>query len=339
MKNHPRLKNILGIFFLFLLTTLVLYFLLKDDFSNIVSEILSVNVFLLIIAFLFLILYWVSKAAVLYNFARKFNDNYSFKSAFRTLAVTQFFNAVTPFSSGGQPFQIYSLKKNGLTISNATNVTIEEFVVYQIALVFLGILAILGNHIFNIFPYNGVLSKLVLLGFSINTLVIIILFIIAFGKKSNQFLIKIAINILTFFKIVKNRDKVLENWNNYINNFHAGAKILIANKKDFCLNILYSFLGLICFYLVPLWILFSMGDFTSFNALQSIIASAYVMLIGSFVPLPGGTGGIEYGFIKFFGVFIINDTKLRALMLLWRFITFYMGIILGGIALNIKERK
>ena len=105
------------------------------------------------------------------------------------------------------------------------------------------------------------------------------------------------------------------------------------------LNILFSFLGLVCLYMVPVWILYSMGDFTSFNALESVIASAYVMLIGSFVPLPGGTGGIEYGFLKFFGVFIVNDAKLRALMLLWRFITFYMGIVIGGIALNIKERK
>lgn len=339
MKKHPRIKNIVSIFFLFLLTLIVLYFSLKDDFSNIISEVLSANIFLLIVAFAFAMLYWFFKSVVLYNFTKKFNDNYSFKSAFRTQAVTQFFNAVTPFSSGGQPFQIYSLKKNGLTISNATNVTIEEFVVYQIALVFLGILAILGNHIFNIFPYDGVLSKLVLLGFSINTLVIIILFIIAFGKKSNKFLVKLAINILTFFKIVKNRDKVLADWNTYINNFHSGAKILIANKKEFFLNIVYSFLGLICLYIVPLWVLFSMGDFSSFNFFEAVIASAYVMLIGSFVPLPGGTGGIEYGFVKFFGVFIIGDAKLRALMLLWRFITFYMGIIVGGIALNIKERK
>ena len=339
MKKHPRLKNLLSFFILFLLTIFVLYFLLKDDFSNIISQILSVNIFLLLVAFLFSMLYWFFKSLVLYNFTRKFKDNYRFKSAFRTQAITQFFNAVTPFSSGGQPFQIYSLKKRGLSISNATNVTIEEFVVYQIALVILGILAIVFNHILNIFPYNSLLSKLVVIGFSINTIVIIILFIIAFGKKSNQFLVKLGINILTFFKIVKNRDKVLNDWNSYINNFHSGAKILIANKKDFILNILYSFLGLICLYVVPLWILYSMGDFTSFDMLQAIIASAYVMLIGSFVPLPGGTGGVEYGFINFFGVFIVNNAKLRALMLLWRFITFYMGIIIGGIALNIKERE
>lgn len=339
MKKHPRLKNILSIFILFFVTVIVLYLSLKDDFSNIVYQVLSVNIFFLILSFLFVMLYWIFKSAVLYNFTRKFVPSYSFKSAFRTQTLTQFFNAVTPFSSGGQPFQIYSLKKHGLTISNATNVTIEEFVVYQIALVLLGIFAILFNHLFGVFPYDSVLSKLVVIGFSINTVVIIVLFLIAFGKKANKFLIKLAINILTFFKLVKDKEKKLEEWNNYINNFHSGAKILIVNKRDFFLNILYSFLGLVCFYLVPLFILFSMGDFESFTAIQAIIASAYVMLIGSFVPLPGGTGGIEYGFIKFFGVFVISDTKLRALMLLWRFVTFYMGIIVGGIALNIKERK
>ena len=137
MKKHPRLKNLVSIFILFLLTVIVLFFSLKDDFNNIVSTILSTNIVLLIVAFLFVMLYWFFKSLVLYNFTRKFEKKYSLKSAFRTQSITQFFNAVTPFSSGGQPFQIYTLKKRGLTISNATNITIEEFVVYQIALVFL----------------------------------------------------------------------------------------------------------------------------------------------------------------------------------------------------------
>jgi len=338
MKKYKNIKNILSVCVLFLLTIFVLYFSLKNDFSNIISEILSANLFFIFISFIFFMLYWFFKTTVLYNFTRKFNDEYKFKSAFRTQAITQFFNAITPFSTGGQPFQIYFLTKNKLTISNATNVTIEEFVVYQISLVFLGIIAIILNHVLNIFPYDGFLSKLVLLGFTINTIVIIILFLVAFSKKSNKFLIIKGINLLSFFKIIKNKEKTIEKWNNYINNFYEGARILVANKKEFMLNILYSFLGLVCLYIVPLWILYGMGE-VSFNAIEAVVASAYVMLIGSFVPLPGGTGGVEYGFVKFFGIFIVNDVKLRALMLLWRFITFYMGIIIGGIALNLKERK
>ena len=60
------------------------------------------------------------------------------------------------------------------------------------------------------------------------------------------------------------------------------------------------------------------------------------MLIGSFVPIPGGTGGLEYGFIKFYGFFIFGST-LSAVMIIWRFITYYFGLIVGGIAFNFKR--
>ena len=63
---------------------------------------------------------------------------------------------------------------------------------------------------------------------------------------------------------------------------------------------------------------------------------SYVMLIGSFIPIPGGTGGLEYGFINFFKNFIIGS-KLNAIMLLWRFITYYFGMILGALILNFKK--
>lgn len=84
-------------------------------------------------------------------------------------------------------------------------------------------------------------------------------------------------------------------------------------------------------------VLFSMGDFSSVNIFTSIVASAYVMLIGSFVPIPGGTGGLEYGFIKFYGKFI-SGSILSAAMLIWRFITYYFGLIIGAIAFNVKYR-
>ena len=78
------------------------------------------------------------------------------------------------------------------------------------------------------------------------------------------------------------------------------------------------------------------GDYTSFNALLSIVSCSYVMLIGSFVPIPGGTGGLEYGFIQFYGNFVTGST-LNVIMILWRFVTYYFGMIVGSLAGNIKE--
>lgn len=60
------------------------------------------------------------------------------------------------------------------------------------------------------------------------------------------------------------------------------------------------------------------------------------MLIGSFVPIPGGTGGLEYGFIQFYGNFVTGST-LNVIMILWRFVTYYFGMIVGAVAVNIKE--
>ncbi len=62
------------------------------------------------------------------------------------------------------------------------------------------------------------------------------------------------------------------------------------------------------------------------------------MLIGSFVPIPGGSGGLEYGFIVFYGNYI-GGPKLTAIMLLWRFVTYYFGMIVGAINLNMRKVK
>ena len=75
-----------------------------------------------------------------------------------------------------------------------------------------------------------------------------------------------------------------------------------------------------------------MGDF-NIGIMETISASAYVLIIGAFVPIPGGTGGIEYGFMQFFGNFI-SGSVLSASLLVWRFITYYLGIILGAITIS-----
>lgn len=335
MKNK---KNILNIALLLLITGLVLYFSLKDDFNNIIHEIMTLNPIWFAIAILLMICYWLFKTIEVHHVICNFKKDYSFKQTLRLMLSTQFFNAITPFASGGQPFQIYMLNKSGIKLTDSTNIIIQNFIVYQIPLVFLGIIAILSNHYGHFFKEVGLLKYLVTLGFIINTLVIIGLFIIAFAKKTNKRIMHVIIRLLGKLHIIKNDEQKRNDFDHYINQFHQGAKQLFQNRKQFILSILYNLIALICLYLIPLALLFAMGDYFSLNIFQTITTSAYVMLIGSFVPIPGGTGGLEYGFIAFFGNFIIGS-KLNAVMLLWRAITYYFGLIVGSIAFNIKEKQ
>ena len=72
---------------------------------------------------------------------------------------------------------------------------------------------------------------------------------------------------------------------------------------------MYNLLSLGFLYIIPLFITYSMHDFTSLNVLDTLTSSAYVLLMGAFVPIPGASGGIEYGYMKFFGNFL-SKTKM-----------------------------
>lgn len=334
---NEKLKKVANIIVLALVTCLVLYFSLKDNFNTIINEIINVNIFWLVISFLLAISFWFFKAIATTRIANIFKKDYSIKQGMRLVLETNFFHAITPFAVGGQPYEIYSLKKSKLKITEATNVSIVNFIVYQIALVLLGIIAIVYNHHFVLLKENDLLKNLVVVGFLVNFIVIVALFLLTCTKKINKILMKFIIKVLNKIHLVKNKDEKIKQFNDYLNEFHQGAKILLHDKKLFIKLIFVHFIGLISSYLLPLTLAYAMG-LSSYTGIEAIVLSSYVMLIGAFVPIPGGTGGLEYGFMTFYGSFI-KGSKLNAIMLLWRFITYYFAMILGAILLGIRKKE
>ena len=329
MKNNKR-----NFIIIIVITAIILYFALKDNFAEKVKYLLSFDPKWLILAFILILSYWFLKGLVLYYCASKVNEDYTEKKGILLMVTTQFFHAITPFAAGGQPWQIYKLKKDGLTLGESTNVVIQDFIAYQIALVFLGGCAIISNYIFHIFPSDSLLKKLVTIGFIINTLVVIVLFIVAFSKKWNKKLIDGSISLLHKIKIVKDKEKQLQKSEKFIHNFHRSALILFKDKFNMFRIIFLNFMALVGQYLIPFTLLMGLGIYV--NPLIVIITSAYVMLIGSMVPIPGGTGGLEFSFMAFFKNFITGP-KLSIVMIVWRLVTYYFGIIVGGIMLNFNK--
>ena len=333
---EQKIKSKTSILIILIVTFIVLYLSLKNDFNTIIHQIFAVNPIFLVLCFILVLSHYYLRTIVLNNIITKFKKNYSFSDTFKLILKTQFFNGITPFSSGGQPYQVYMLK-DGIKLSNATNIVVQNFIVYQIALVLLSLVAVISNHFMDLFKDVELLKNLVTLGFIINISVTIVLFVLAFTTKLNRIIGKIVIKILRKIKIIKNPKELLVKWEEYVENFYDGAIVLLNNKKHFLKGIFYNFMALCALYLIPLILLYGMGEFNIINSYEAIVISSYVMLIGSFVPIPGGTGGLEYGFISFYGNYIKGAT-LKSIMLLWRFITYYFGVILGAFVLNIKKK-
>lgn len=319
-----------------LVTVVVLYFVLKDNFASVMTELQRANPIWITVAVLTIIVYCFIQSLALHLIIRNYKKDYPYKKTLQLTYITNFFNGITPFSTGGQPMQVYLLKKDGIKIETGTNIIMQNFILYQLALVAYGIIALGLNYLFQIFPHIPVLGDLIIVGFTINTLIMVGLFVISFSKKFNKWLINLGIKILSKLKIVKDLEKTKQEWDNHLETFHEGATSLWKNKKVCIQSFIYQFLSLTCYYILPFFVLKALGVTNEITMVEAIVSSAYVLIIGSFVPIPGASGGIEYGFLQFFGTFVTGSI-LSAGLIVWRFISYYLLMIIGGITLSFRK--
>ena len=335
MKNNNK-KLVLNIIVILVVLIIVLYFSLKDNYYEITNAINNMNPIWLIIAILILFIYRALASLSHYLLIKQNRENIPFIKMLQINFIILFFHGVTPFAGGGQPMEVYFLHKEGIPIPKATNITLQNFIVYQISLVTTGIFALIYNLFFNLFPSNHLIKHLVILGFIINTIVLIVTYILSFGKKINKFILEKGIHLACYFRLIKNESETQEKFKKYLDNFHENAVILKEERTNVIWYVIINIIGLLCLYSMPYFISIGLG--CNLTIINAIVGTAYVMIIGSFVPIPGGTGGIEYGFMFFYSYFI-KGSILNAVMLVWRFVSYYLGMIFGAIALSFYRKS
>ena len=338
MKNK---KYIINTLIIFLITIIVLYFALKDNFNKTIEIILNANKILIFLAIAILLLAFLLQAYGLYKIAKEYNNNLKFKNIFKQIVIVQFFNGITPFSTGGQPMQVYMLNKSGLSIANSTITILQNSILFQVALVFCGILAVLFNRIYSIFGSNELLAKLTILGFIFNVIAGIGLLLFTFSTSLAKKITFFFIDILIKIRIIKNKNKHIEKWNKEFEEFENSGKKLRKSTKLSITVIAVNFLAFILLSLIPYFIIKSTDPYSSITLVHSIVGTIYVYLISAFVPIPGGSGGIEFSFTRFFSPIVIHNSVISASLILWRFLTYYVPMIVGAIVLNFfrKDEK
>ena len=79
-----------------------------------------------------MILYWICDAYIIHKMKRMLNIKGRFASSFKLAMIGQYYGAITPFATGGQPAQIYSLANDGVQVGTASSLMITKFIIYQV---------------------------------------------------------------------------------------------------------------------------------------------------------------------------------------------------------------
>lgn len=273
-----------------------------------------------------MVLYWLLESGVLHLALRRFHPKQRFGDTVQTSMIGQFFNCVTPFSSGGQPMQAYHLAKTGVSLGSASCALLLKFVVYQFVLTLYSALTLL--FFFGEFSsqIQG-LGLLVLAGFGINLGVIAGLLCLCFFHRGTARFVGWMVELLARVRLVKNPQQTHRYLAGELEQFHRGFEVMARNRGLILRMALLTGVQLTGYLLIPFCIFQAFG-LGQVSVLRMVSAEAFVLNVTSFVPLPGAAGGAELSFHSMFGLFF-PKTHLALGILLWRMFTFYLPILVG----------
>ena len=307
---------------------LILYFTINDTTINyLTTQNIKYEYFFIAagISILFWFI-WGLRLKILSNSIDK-NVKISFWESTKIVIANLFLANITPSLAGGEPVRIYLLNKNGLSVGSATAAVLGERLLDAIFLMccFPFAFYILRNHI-DIGPLK--------IGLTIAIIVfIIVIFAFLYALKNpsgiKSFLSFITNKLYKFFKKKEGESKLIEKINDEVDNFHESMVFFLSEGKiAFIKSGIVTVMLWLTGWLTPSFIFMGLG--LDPFVIESYAAQVLLIIIAMMPTTPGSAGVTEGGAAALFSVFI-NSSLIGVFILLYRFITYHMGLIAGAI--------
>ena len=256
----------------------------------------------------------------------KFRLWFSFKLA----TIGRYYDHITPLGSGGQPFEIYYLKKNGYGGDIATAIPLAKYMVWQIAFM------IICTFILIAYGPNYSTSPIVLICAWIGLALIMLLFLfvlfMSITKKFGASLVVGVLKLLNKMHLIKDYRKVLIKVLKFVKQYQYCIKTF-AKSPWTILSVLFASIGsLLSNALIAYFILIAFNT-TANISWWDIVCKCFICdLAVCFMPMPGGSGATELSFNALLGSLFTEGTLFWGI-LIWRFLTYYLYMIQGAIVL------
>ena len=273
-----------------------------------------------------MLLFWIIDGIILSYGVGVIYQPKNFWRCLRVSVIGQYYSAVTPFASGGQPAQVYYMGKIGVPGGSASSILMVKFLVYQVVLSLYCVAAFIWKGMF-IYRHNPWVFWFSTIGFIINAGAVVLTVSLSLNKGFIRNLVLKTINLLNRVRLIKDPGRVKSKLKSHVEDFHGGLKLMQGNIRAMLNMGLMTAMQLICYFSITFFIYKSLG-LKGEKWINIIFVQSLLYLAVSFIPTPGSTGASETGFIAFFK-FFFPSKLIFVSMLLWRIISYYLNIIAG----------
>jgi uncharacterized protein (TIRG00374 family) len=249
---------------------------------------------------------------------------------FTVAVLGRYYDNITPFGAGGQPFQINYFIKRGLPAGEAAAVTITGFLTCQLSFIFISVAVFIFG--------SGVVDTAALLApaalgllFYIAVPAAICLFIISPGITGRA--IGGACSALGKLKLSKKPDALRERALDTLASSRDGIISVMRKARTAALVFALSILYRACICSMPFFALRAFGS--EIGYLNAFCTCVFIYLCITFIPTPGNSGVAEGSFYAFFSA--LGQERLFWVMLIWRLFSYYLFILLGFVTVSLEN--
>lgn len=327
MKRKPKGTTIFNIVVILVSLGMLAYFAFSEDgLMNLLSQIKGFDQSWLWVALAFMLLNYAADIILTQMFVRVAYPKYRLRSACRVAMAGQFYNNVTPYGVAGKPMQIVALNRQGIDVGSASSAMVQKFLVYQTTLSLYSLVMLLCRYAF----FRNQISDLMFLtiiAFVFQAGIIVLLLIFSYSKRLTKTILDLFFLLLKKVKLVKHPEQAQKNIERQLELYHKNCKEIQKHGWLMVSSFALTAIQLTCFYIIPYCIYrcFYLDEYTAFDL---IAAQAFVSMVASYMPTPGGAGAAEGSFVVMFGVFFQGSVK--SAMVLWRVFTYYFTILVSA---------
>lgn len=299
--------------------------------------------YLLIAVGLFIIMYAADtlKYTLL---GRSYGHKLGIAKDMKVALIGKYYEAITPFATGGQPMQIYYFYKNGMSGSKSTSITMVKYAVQMLAVTVVAAI-VMGLGVGKLGMIENEITRNTILicgwvGFGINAFIPVFVTFIVFCPRAVSWVISLFVRLLYKIKIIKNADKLETKIRQWVDDFAVFSQFVYKKPLTFLLLFILCLFEPIIQFIIPYFVLVAMCG-TEVMGLEGgallfsvMVLSMYATYAAAFIPTPGNSGAVESVFMLAFTV--VAESVLFWYVIVWRFLLYYIYVFLG-VGMNVYD--
>lgn len=302
-------KKIGNAVFFLLVLSFTIYTLFKgQDLKVLWESMRQITIWTIIASCLIALLFVCGEGFIIWFLYQQMKGKSNLIRCIRYSFVGFFYSGITPSATGGQPIQLYQMKKDGNSLADSSVILITVGTAYKLVLVMIGLfLLIFWNNSLH-FYLGGEYFILYCIGLSFNIIIVIALLIIMVFPKLILKIIKAIEFILIKVRILKKSLDRDEKITNFIFGYSEAVSLIKTRPYVIFIVMILTFIQRAGIFFITYFIYkgFHLNDYSMITIIF-IQASIYVAV--DMLPLPGAQGITEMMYKTVysgvFGIFLI----------------------------------